>query len=152
MEGLEALCPGHCGAISHQRGCSRPGLPCGSSQKPPSSWQHVESRTKAMCKSPIKLLCCSPPSSNGPHRIIYETQVGKTSSATQGREAKGLLVVSNCPRGPGLERRSSPHARSSKLQHRGFFHVCEGLGVTASEEGLGQKHGVPRAIYHQDVE
>lgn len=43
--------------------------------------------SKAMCKSPIKSLSCSPPSSNGSHRIIYEAQVEKTSGTTQGHKA-----------------------------------------------------------------
>lgn len=88
-----------CGTISHRGGHPSPGFHHGICQKPLSSWQCAGSRTKAMCKSPIKSLSCSPPSSNGPHSIIYEAQVGKTSSFTSGHKAQGLLALPQLPPG-----------------------------------------------------
>lgn len=93
-----------------------------------SPWKQPEAAVQlaeAMCKSPINSLSCSPPSSNGPHRIIYDAQVGKTSSATQGRKAQGLLVVPPPPTGRTRELPSS--------NTEGLSRLCEGLGVKTSK-------------------
>ena len=121
--GAPLLSPRSCGVISHHGGRPRLRLCRGISQKLPSSWQCVGSRTKAMCKSPIKSLSCSPPSSNGPHGIIYVAQVGKTSSLTQGHKAQGLLVLPQQFHGPQAGTGDLPSCTCFQSQPRGAISV-----------------------------
>lgn len=130
---LGPLCSGCCSAISLCGGRSRRGLCRGSSQKLLSSWQYVDSQAKAMCKSPIKSLSCSPPSSNGPHKIIYEAQVGKTSSTTQSHKAQRLLVAPPAPHGPQAGTLTCFQVLTQRGCCTSGKPFWQGLSITASE-------------------